>query len=81
VTAGFNKRPWWAPNGNLLYFLSTRDNYTCIWAQPLDPATKQARGEPKVVSHFHDARRSVNIGSTNLFGPAVGGGRVIFALG
>jgi Tol biopolymer transport system component len=82
VTAatGFNRRPWWSPNGNLLYFLSTRDNYPCIWAQPLDPATKQPRGEPMAISHFHETRRSVNILSTNLFGPAVGGGRVVFAL-
>jgi Tol biopolymer transport system component len=80
VAAGFNRRPWWSPDGSLLYFLSTRDNYPCIWAQPLDPSTKQPRGELKAVAHFHDARRSVNIQSTNLFGPAVERARVIFAL-
>ena len=24
---GPNRGPWWSPDGNLLYFLSTRDNY------------------------------------------------------
>ena len=46
TTAGANRRPWWSPDGNLLYFLSTRDNYQCIWAQHLDPVTKRPRGEP-----------------------------------
>ena len=52
TVAGYNIRPWWSPDGNLLYFLSERDNYQCIWAQPLDPPTKRPRGEPKPVSIF-----------------------------
>ena len=80
-TAGSNRRPWWSPDGNLLYFLSTRDNYKCIWAQPLDPATKRPRGEPMAVYHFHETRRSLSDSGTASFGPAVGGGRIVFALG
>jgi Tol biopolymer transport system component len=79
ATAGSNGRPWWSPDSNLLYFLSTRDNYRCIWAQRLDPVTKKPRGEPKEIYPFHDARRSINPNAAN-FGPAVGGGRIVFGL-
>ena len=76
-SVGTNRRPWWSPDGNLLYFVSTRDNYQCIWAQPLDPATKRPRGEPMAVYHSHEARRMLNpMGGA----PAMGGGRMVFAL-
>jgi Tol biopolymer transport system component len=76
-TVGTNRRPWWSPDGNLLYFVSSRDNYQCIWAQPLDPATKRPRGEPMAVYHSHEARRMLNpLGGA----PAMGGGRMVFAL-
>jgi tricorn protease-like protein len=78
---GSNRRPWWSPDGNLLYFLSSRDNYSCIWAQRLDPATKRPRGEPMAVYHSHQTSRSLGGGGAAAWGPAVGGGRIVFALG
>lgn len=39
--------PQWSPDGNLLFFLSERDDWRCIWAQRLDPATREPqRGKP-----------------------------------
>ena len=81
AAAGLNRRPWWSPDGNLLYFLSTRDGYSCIWAQRLDPSAKRPRGEPMAVYHFHETRRSPNVLAAASFGPAVGRGRIVFALG
>jgi eukaryotic-like serine/threonine-protein kinase len=46
----------WSPDGRLLYFLSERDGFRCIWAQRLDVATRHPRGEPFAVHHFHQAR-------------------------
>jgi eukaryotic-like serine/threonine-protein kinase len=46
----------WSPDGSLLYFLSERDGFRCIWGQRLDAATKRPRGEPFAVQHFHQAR-------------------------
>ncbi len=43
----------WSPDGNLLYFSSERDGYTCLWALRLDPATKHPRGPLFAVRHFH----------------------------
>jgi len=80
TATGINRRPWWSPDGNLLYFLSSRDNYQCIWAQPLNAATKRPRGEPIEVYPFHEARRSLSILQGANFGPAVVGGRIVFSL-
>jgi Tol biopolymer transport system component len=54
---GFDSRPRWSPNGNLLYFTSDRDGFRCIWAQRLDAATKRPVGPAFAVRHLHDQRR------------------------
>jgi dipeptidyl aminopeptidase/acylaminoacyl peptidase len=51
--------PSWSPDGNLIYFVSQRDGFRCIWAQKLNPATKQPVGDPFEVAHFHRSRRSL----------------------
>jgi eukaryotic-like serine/threonine-protein kinase len=55
--SGSDGRPLWAPSGNLLYFISQRDGFHCIWAQRLDPSTKAPLGAPSASQHFHSARR------------------------
>ena len=37
-------RNWWSPNGQLLYFLAKGQALSSVWAQPLDPVTKQPLG-------------------------------------
>lgn len=49
-------KPQFSPDGNTLYFTSTRDNYLCIWAQRLDRITKHPVGAPFAVQHFHNAQ-------------------------
>lgn len=51
--------PSWSPDGRLLYFLSGRDGFRCIWAQRLDPVTKRPAGPPAHIQHFHRSRRSL----------------------
>jgi hypothetical protein len=46
----------WSPDGGLLYFLSERDGFRCIWGQRLDAATRRPRGEHFPIQHFHEAR-------------------------
>jgi Tol biopolymer transport system component len=60
VTDGssFEARARWAPGGAVLYYISDRDGFRCLWAQRLNPATKRPEGEALAVSHFHDSRRS-----------------------
>ena len=50
--------PDFSPDGRVLYFMSLRDGFGCLWAQRLDPATKKPKGRPFAVQHFHTARRS-----------------------
>jgi hypothetical protein len=51
-------RPEFSPDGKLVYFMSLRDGFGCLWAQRLDAATKTPAGQPFPIQHFHSARRS-----------------------
>ena len=48
-----------AGNGALIYYVSDRDGFNCIWAQRLEPYTKRPVGEPLAIYHSHDPRRSI----------------------
>jgi Tol biopolymer transport system component len=71
----------WSADGDLLYFVSPRDGYVCIWAQRLDPRTKQLAGPAFALYHSHGSRRSLS----NVTGfdecLSVTGNRVAFVLG
>jgi Tol biopolymer transport system component len=56
---GMDRYTDWSPDGKMLYFLSERDGFRCIWAQRLDPATKHPSGDAFPVRHFHTSRRSL----------------------
>lgn len=77
---GRNNRPWWSPDGNLLYFLSLKDSYPDIWAQRLHPQTKRPVGEAFPVYHFHETRKSPNNLSAANFGPAISRSGLTFSL-
>jgi serine/threonine protein kinase/Tol biopolymer transport system component len=73
----------WSPRGELLYFLSDRDGFRCIWARKFDPRSGRPAGAPFPVSHFHTVTRSLKrLGNRGgLMGLSVAPGRVIIALG
>lgn len=78
ISEGRAERPWWSPDGNLLYSLDRRDGNECIWAQTLDPATKRPKGEAFAVQHFHEARLQEK--DPLSFGPAIVPDGLIFSL-
>jgi Tol biopolymer transport system component len=49
----------WEWYGNLIYSVSDRDGFSCIWAQRLDAATRRPVGAPFAVFHAHSARVSL----------------------
>ena len=55
----WDDKPRWSPDGNLLYFISERDGFRCLWAQRLDARTKRPSGAPAAVQHFHSSRLSL----------------------
>jgi len=84
VTDGsvMDRNPAWSPDGNLLYFLSERDAFRCIWAQRLAPATMKPTGRPFAVAHFHNSVRSLmNIDGPGQVSLSVAPDRVVFAMG
>jgi hypothetical protein len=56
VTDGLHsdQNPRFSSDGKTIYFTSTRDGTLCIWAQPLDPASKRPLGPPIAFEHFHN---------------------------
>ena len=63
--------------GNVVYFLSARDNFPCIWAQQLDPNTKKPIGSPVDILHLHGRQRqTTNAG----FGYAMTADRLYFPI-
>ena len=73
--------PCWSPDG-LIYFLSDRDGFRCIWALRLDPKTKRAAGTPFPVLHFHTSRRALsNIVNTAFVGLTVTKDRMVYLPG
>jgi serine/threonine protein kinase len=77
----FHDKPVWSPDGNLLYFTSDRDGFRCVWAQRLDPATKQPAGPPIEIHHSHGARRSLLNAGILPLELHVAPGRLVFHLG
>jgi Tol biopolymer transport system component len=74
--AGIEATPWWSPDGGILYFLSRRDGFQCIWAQRLNKS-KRPTGAPFDIAHFHAARHRVReVG----FGPGVGADKVVLTM-
>jgi len=48
--------PCWSADGNLLYYLSERDGWGCIWGRRLDRVTGRLVGESFPVLHAHSPR-------------------------
>jgi Tol biopolymer transport system component len=73
-------KPRWSPDGNLIYFVSQRDGYRCMWAQRLARDTKRPLGEPFSIAHFHSARLSMTNVNTGSLEIEVAKDKVIFNL-
>jgi eukaryotic-like serine/threonine-protein kinase len=76
VTDGswLERDPAWSADGRFVYFISERDGFRCIWAQPLNLATKQRAGSAFAVRHFHSARFSLRYVGSSGFLTGIGAG-------
>lgn len=69
--------PRWGLTGDLLYFISIRDGFRCLWAQALDPRTRRPEGKPFSISHFHQIAQHINVADASL---AVARDRLVLGL-
>lgn len=70
----------WSADGNILYFLSSRDGSVCLWAQRLG-ASKRPVGSAFSVYHFHQIRLSLTNSDINSPPYLLSRDRVVFNLG
>jgi Tol biopolymer transport system component len=78
---GLDRNCAWSPGGDILYYISERDTFRCIWAQRLDSASKTPLGPPFPVAHFHSARKSLfEVSDVGAIGLSVTPDRLIFSL-
>jgi Tol biopolymer transport system component len=77
LATGGDARPHFSPDGRLLYFLSGRDGFLCIWAQHLSP-DMHAAGNPFAVYHSHQSRRSLENTTPTLLNFGVAPGIIVF---
>ena len=78
--ADFDRQPFWAPSGNVIYFLSDRDGWRCMWAQRVDPASRQPAGAPFAAHHMHQIRYNLEgIPDVAAIGLSVAGGHMVYA--
>jgi eukaryotic-like serine/threonine-protein kinase len=73
---GSQTRPWWSPDGNILYFLSTAGGKMEVWAQRLRPATRRPVGEPFRIYSPPGERYFIRTGTW--FGPGIGPRFLVF---
>jgi len=77
----FDDAPRWSPDGDLLYYFSDQDGSRCIWAQPLEPATKKPVGPPFAVQHLHSRQHSVAGVGVNRLDLFVVQDKIVFTMG
>jgi Tol biopolymer transport system component len=78
--SNLDRQPFWAPSGNLIYFLSERDGARCIWAQRVDLTTRQPVGTPFAAHHVHQIRFNLEpITDVASIGLSVAGGQLFYA--
>lgn len=78
---GWCDKPRWSPDGKLIYFISHRDGYGCLWAQLISPQTRRPAGPPFNIAHFHSARLSMMNVGTGLLELGVAKDKIVFNLG
>lgn len=54
----FSYRPRWSGDGKTIFYLSTRDGFSCVWGQHFDKRWGKVTSKPFAVVHYHNPRFS-----------------------
>jgi eukaryotic-like serine/threonine-protein kinase len=74
-------RPRWSGDGRTIFYVSTRDGFSCLWGQPFDPEAGEISGPPFAVMHYHNRRDSIDVVAPRSFNLSVAGDSIYFNLG
>ena len=77
----WSDRPRWSGDGKTVFYLSTRDGFSCLWGQNFDPEAGETRGPPFAIMHFHNPRTSIEVVAPRSFNLSVTGDTLYFNLG
>jgi Tol biopolymer transport system component/tRNA A-37 threonylcarbamoyl transferase component Bud32 len=77
----WDDKPRWSPDGKVLFFVSQRDGFGCIWYQRLDLASKVPLGVPAPLYHVHGGRLSMASLDSSVFALGVAYDKMVFNLG
>jgi Tol biopolymer transport system component len=83
ITSGleFSDRPRWSADGKSIFFLSTRDGFSCVWGQHFDVKSGTVTSSPFTVMHYHNARFSPAVVVSRSFNLSVSGDSVYLNVG
>jgi len=54
----FSDRPRWSGDGKTIFYLSTRDGFSCVWGVHFDVDSGRVTSSPFAVMHYHNSRFS-----------------------
>jgi serine/threonine protein kinase len=74
-------KPRWSGDGRTIFYLSTRDGFSCLWGQAFSSETGETSGPPFAVMHYHNRRNSIDVVAPRSFNLSVAGDSIYFNLG
>jgi hypothetical protein len=77
----FSQRPRWSVDGKTIFYLSTRDDFSCVWGQHFDIESRRITSKPFAVMHYHNPRFSPGRIAQRSFNLSVSGGSIYLNVG
>ena len=77
----FSDRPRWSGDGKTVFYLSTRDGFTCVWGRHFDIEAGRPTSKPFAVMHYHNPRFSPASVVSHSFNLSVSGDSIFLNVG
>jgi eukaryotic-like serine/threonine-protein kinase len=77
----FSGRPRWSGDGKTIFYLSTRDGFSCVWGQHFDPRSGRTTSPPFGIIHYHNPRFSPHVVVERAFNLTAAGDSIYLNVG
>jgi Tol biopolymer transport system component len=77
----FSGRPRWSGDGKTIFYLSTRDGFSCVWGQHFDPQSGRTTSPPFAIIHYHNPRFSPHVVVERAFSLSAAGDSIYLNVG